>query len=128
MMLEATVCKSHDQRGFITPFLFFQIFQAVEHPFEESKLTELQTLVILERENFVRFIFNGSWNSVVHRENIDNKLLEYEQTVSVAAQEGIDLKTKECIYQWSYIQSVFFASTILTTIGRKIPFFKRYWT
>ncbi len=71
----------------------------------------------MERENFVRFIFNGSWNSVVHRENIDNKLLEYEQTVSIAAQEGIDLKTKECIYQWSYIQSVFFASTILTTIG-----------
>ena len=54
---------------------------------------------------------------MIHRENIDNKLLEYEQTVSIAAQEGIDLKTKECIYQWSYIQSLFFASTILTTIG-----------
>ena len=49
---------------------YFQIFQALEHPVEEEKLLELQNLVIMERENFVRFIFNGSWNSVVHRENI----------------------------------------------------------
>ena len=51
-------------------FLYFQIFQALEHPVEEEKLGELQSLVMLERENFVKFIFNGSWNSVVHRENI----------------------------------------------------------
>jgi hypothetical protein len=30
-------------------FFYFQIFQAVEHPFEESKLTDLQSLVILIR-------------------------------------------------------------------------------
>ncbi len=48
----------------------------------------------------------------------DLKLLEYEQTVAVAAQEGIDMETKDVIYQWSYIQAVFFTSTILTTIGR----------
>ena len=46
------------------------------------------------------------------------KLSEYEQTVAVAANEGIDLSNKEPIYQWSYIQAVFFTSTILTTIGR----------
>lgn len=94
-----------------------KIFQALEHPVEEDKLGELQNLVILERENFVRFIFNGSWNSVVHRENIDKQLLDYEQTVAVAAQEGIDMETKDVIYKWSYIQAVFFTSTILTTIG-----------
>lgn len=96
-----------------------QIFQALEHPVEEEKLLELQSLVIMERENFVRFIFNGSWNSVVHRENIDLKLLDYEQTVAVAATSGIDMQTKDVIYQWSYIQAVFFTSTILTTIGKK---------
>ena len=54
----------------------------------------------------------------------------FAQTVSVAAQEGIDLKTKECIYQWSYIQSVFFASTILTTIGNwpQKLILSRIWT
>ena len=72
----------------------------------------------MERENFVRFIFNGSWNSVVHRENIDLKLLDYEQTVAVAATEGIDMETKDIIYKWTYIQAVFFTSTILTTIGK----------
>jgi len=60
-------------------FHIFQIFQALEHPFEENKLTDLKVLVESERENFVRFIFNDSWNSVRHRENIDVKLLEYEQ-------------------------------------------------
>ena len=95
-----------------------QIFQALEHPLEKEKLLELQDLVIMERENFVRFIFNGSWNSVVHRENIDMELLEYEKTVAVAATSGIDMKTKDPEYKWSYIQAVFFTSTILTTIGK----------
>ena len=83
-------------------------------------MLELQSLVIMERENFVRFIFNGSWNSVVHRENIDLKLLDYEQTVAVAAESGIDMQTKDVIYKWSYIQAVFFTSTILTTIGTDV--------
>ena len=73
--------------------------------------------VVTEREQFVRFIFNDSWNSVLHRENIDRKLLDYEQTVAGAANEGINLVTKTVEYKWTYIQAVFFASTILTTIG-----------
>ena len=85
---------------------------------EEEKLLQLQKDVIEERQDFVRFIFNGSWNSVVHRENIDIKLLDYEQTVAVAATSGIEMATKDVIYKWSYIQAVFFTSTILTTIGK----------
>ena len=85
---------------------------------EEEKLRDYQNLVITERETFMRFIFNGSWNSVVHRENIDIKLLDYEQTVAEASIEGIDMETKGVIYKWSYIQAVFFTSTILTTIGQ----------
>ena len=78
---------------------------------------EIQSLVVMERENFVRFIFNGSWNSVNHRHNVDDRLLDYEKTVAVAATEGIDMYDKTPVYQWSYIQAVFFTSTILTTIG-----------
>ena len=98
--------------------LLFQIFQVLEHPVEKEKLLDLQDLVITERENFVKFIFNGSWNSVVHRENVDLQLLDYEKTVAVAATSGIDMSTKDVTYQWSYVQAVFFTSTILTTIGK----------
>ena len=101
-------------------FYSLQIFQVLEHPTEKEKLLELQDQVIFERDNFVKFIFNGSWNSVVHRENIDTKLLNYEQTVADAATSGINMETKTPIYQWSYIQAVFFTSTILTTIGKTI--------
>ena len=98
--------------------ILFQIFQVLEHPVEKEKLLDLQDLVITERENFVKFIFNGSWNSVVHRENVDLQLLDYEKTVAVAATSGIDMSTKDVTYQWSYVQAVFFTSTILTTIGK----------
>ena len=48
---------------------------------------------------------------------LDSALLDYEKTVAVAAGEGINLTTKQCTYQWTYVQSVFFTSTIITTVG-----------
>lgn len=105
----------------------FQIFQVFEHPVEVENLREVGTLLELERANFVRFIFNGSWNSVTHREGIDRRLKEYEQTVAVAADEGINMADKMPVYQWDYIQSVFFTSTILTTIGRCRPLKKCFY-
>lgn len=48
---------------------------------------------------------------------VDEALLDYEQTVAVAAGEGINLTNKECVYKWDYTQSVFFSSTIITTVG-----------
>ena len=95
-----------------------QIFQALEHPLEVSTLEEVRELLLLERQNFVHYIFNnGSWNSMSHRDRIDQKLIDYERTVAVAATTGLDLSNKEPVYKWSYIQAVFFTSTILTTIG-----------
>ena len=90
----------------------------LEHPLEEETLENCKREVLIERDQFVRFIFNDSWNSVLHRDNIDRKLLQYEQTVARAANEGINLVTKTEEYKWTYIQAVFFASTILTTIGK----------
>ena len=40
---------------------------------EVENLREVGSLLEFERANFVRFIFNGSWNSVTHRESIDRK-------------------------------------------------------
>ena len=48
----------------------------------------------------------------------EEKLSEYEKTVAVAAEEGINMTTGERVTKWTYIQAVFFAATILTTIGR----------
>ncbi len=49
--------------------------------------------------------------------DIDNALLSYEQTIAVASEEGVDVTTKEVRYEWTYVQSVFFSSTIITTVG-----------
>ena len=50
-------------------------------------------------------------------QKVDDALLNYERTVAVAAGEGIDVGTKNFPYKWTYIQSIFFASTIITTVG-----------
>ena len=100
-------------------FLFFQIFQALEHPEEAQKLKILQNLTIIQRENFMNFILNGTWKNYVEpKKEIGDQLSDYELTVAQAAIGGIDMATKTPIFQWSYIQSVFFTSTILTTIGK----------
>ena len=56
-----------------------------------------------------------SLERMVHQ--VDEALLDYEKTVAVAAGEGINLTNKECNYKWDYVQSVFFSSTIITTVG-----------
>ena len=50
--------------------------------------------------------------------SLEDALSSYEQTVSVAASAGLDIATKEINYEWTYVQSVFFTSTIITTVGK----------
>ena len=67
----------------------------------------------------MNFILNGTWKNYVEpKKEIGDQLSDYELTVAQAAIGGIDMATKTPIFQWSYIQSVFFTSTILTTIGK----------
>ena len=47
-------------------------------------------------------------------------LLDYEVNIGVAASEGLDIEKKEINYKWTYVQSVFFTSTIITTVGKFI--------
>ena len=44
---------------------------------------------------------------------------EYEVVISDASSAGVDVINKRFTNNWDYIQSCFFALTILTTIGRK---------
>ena len=42
---------------------------------------------------------------------------EYEVTVSQAMNAGVDIVSQDYTISWDYLQSIFFSSTILTTIG-----------
>ena len=59
---------------------------------------------------------------------IDDALLSYEKTIAVASEEGVDVATKEVRYEWTYVQSVFFSSTIITTVGIEFNRFPHSWT
>jgi len=48
---------------------------------------------------------------------IDSALLDYEGMVAKASGAGINVTTKQVLYKWTYVQSVFFSSTIITTVG-----------
>ena len=51
-------------------------------------------------------------------DRLDEALLSYENVIASSAGEGIDMKTKDFEYRWTYVQSVFFTSTIITTVGK----------
>ena len=57
-----------------------------------------------------------SVNQVI--EKLENALLSYEMTLSTATGEGIDVSSKEIDYKWTYVSSVFFTSTVITTVGK----------
>ena len=56
---------------------------------------------------------------VFFAQDLDSVLSEYEVVISDASSAGVDVINKRFTNNWDYIQSCFFALTILTTIGRK---------
>jgi len=94
-----------------------KIFQVIENPAELEKLEVFQALLISKRTLFLNSVRNESINSVNYRERVDLLLSDYEEVAAQAVDNGIDLTTQEFTANWNYIQSVFFSTTILTTIG-----------
>jgi len=94
-----------------------KIFQMIENPHEVDTLETYQALLISKREVFLRSIWNESINNVNYRETIDQLLVDYETIVEEAVNNGINVVTQDFTISWNYIQSVFFSTTILTTIG-----------
>ena len=81
----------------------------------------------------MRSVRNESRNSATYEETIERLLEEYEVWLVVAAdpmdlqvvvdqaiKNNINLVTQDYTVSWDYIQSVFFSTTILTTIGRPV--------
>ena len=122
-----------------------QVFQLLELPAETQKMETYQALLVTRRALLLHTIHNMS--DSVSAEDQDNvtqfkqvsghsvsidgdgdlclvqevsaALTEYEEVCSEAAAAGVDLVTKQFTNNWDYIQSCFFALTILTTIGNK---------
>ena len=122
-----------------------QVFQLLELPAETQKMETYQALLVTRRALLLHTIHNMSESvSSEHQDNVTQfkqvsghsvssdgdgdlclvqevsaALTEYEEVCSEAAAAGVDLVTKQFTNNWDYIQSCFFALTILTTIGNK---------
>lgn len=108
------------------------VFRYIELPAELSRLEALRANLRVHRYSFVDSVSNNSDVSNLRR-LVSVKLREYEQVVQEAAQSGllitfvsdtIDQENRNTtdlppivIERWSILQAVFFASTVLTTIG-----------
>ena len=64
----------------------------------------------------LRFTGSQSVNDVI--EKLESALLSYELTLASATGEGIDVVSKKIDYKWTYVSSVFFTSTVITTVGK----------
>ncbi|XP_023720280.1 potassium channel subfamily K member 1 [Cryptotermes secundus] len=106
------------------------VFNELESPAEVSLLQELQTSVLKERRFLIHTIVNHTINSGHdHSEQFHNltsfvshKLGEYEEVVQEAVRGGVTLPLNPNTpvpmpARWNFLQAVFFASTVLTTIG-----------
>ena len=48
---------------------------------------------------------------------MESYLCDYEKVISASMAGGVDVVTQDYDISWTYLQSVFFCTTILTTIG-----------
>jgi hypothetical protein len=111
-----------------------QVFNELESPAEVSLLKELQTSVLKERRFLIHTIVN---HTIVNSEYdhsdqfrnltsfVSHKLGEYEEVVQEAVRGGVSLPLNPqnpapMPARWNFLQAVFFASTVLTTIGKYI--------
>ena len=120
-----------------------QIFQELELPAETDKLETHLGLLVTKRAILLQGIYNSSWTlepgdnatsaqfkqvrikavasmkwRFSNEQEVDSALTEYEAVISDASAAGVDVVNKDYSNNWDYIQSCFFALTILTTIGK----------
>jgi hypothetical protein len=98
----------------------FQIFRELELPAEHQKTGDLRDQIRVQREKFVNSITNNTDVRNLER-LVSVELAAYEQIVAEAAQGNLLIEPENdypiASEKWSRIQAVFFASTVLTTIG-----------
>lgn len=107
------------------------VFRAIELPAELDRLTRLRDHLIIQRFQFINSVVNST-DVINFATLVDYKLKDYESAVQTAVQDGLfinlvyeindpenrdDKKPPMKTDRWSVLQAVFFASTVLTTIG-----------
>ncbi|XP_058063236.1 TWiK family of potassium channels protein 7 [Anopheles bellator] len=96
------------------------IFQKFELPAELARTHRLRTSLVRHRQEFIYSIVNHT--DVRNLERLfELELEQYERVVQDAAQGGIQIDAGQnfpvAVEKWSLLQAVFFASTVITTIG-----------
>lgn len=108
-----------------------QVFNELESPAEVSLLNELQISVLKERQFLIHTIVNHTMlnSEYDHGDRsrnltsfVSHKLGDYEKVVQEAVRGGVSLpldpnNPAPLSARWNFLQAVFFASTVLTTIG-----------
>ncbi|KAK5643630.1 hypothetical protein RI129_007475 [Pyrocoelia pectoralis] len=96
------------------------IFRHLEHPAEVDRLSSLQSSLLHRRRHFVERIINNTLVLENPLEYVFYELSEYEKLLEDAFAEGFQSSHEQEISElekWSFLKSVFFSSTVLTTIG-----------
>ncbi|XP_050098892.1 TWiK family of potassium channels protein 7 [Anopheles aquasalis] len=96
------------------------VFQKLERPAELARTSGLRESLVEHRQQFIYSIVNNT--DVRNLERLfELELEKYEQVVQDAAQGGILIDAEHhfplAVEKWSLLQAVFFASTVITTIG-----------
>ncbi|VVC91623.1 unnamed protein product [Leptidea sinapis] len=100
------------------------VFRALEYPAEIAKQDYLRDRLLAERWNLIRVVsdytFNGTEEMTVEK-ILSEQLAIYEKVLEEASGSGlafeVDRNFPALEEKWSILQAVFFASTVLTTIG-----------
>ncbi|KAF0301235.1 TWiK family of potassium channels protein 7 [Amphibalanus amphitrite] len=95
-----------------------KIFQDIELPSETAEFDRVYNHVMARRHHLVWKIVNNT--DVINLDRLVGSLLqEYETELLRAVRSGVDVTPGQPVhkYKWTYIHSVFFSSTVLTTIG-----------
>ncbi|CAD7090502.1 unnamed protein product [Hermetia illucens] len=96
------------------------VFQRLELPNEIIRLDNMRTSLKASRDTFLRNVLNNS-DSINFFPILKAELSKYEQVVQAASTEGLLIIAEENFpiakENWSILQAVFFASTVITTIG-----------
>lgn len=66
----------------------------------------------------IQILFPNKLQPDALNHTLTEALQRYEEIIDQVASEGMSVVTPEITSDWDYIQSAFFASTVLTTIGR----------
>ncbi|XP_059351195.1 TWiK family of potassium channels protein 7-like isoform X2 [Daphnia carinata] len=93
------------------------VFQWLEQPHELEQSTILQNRVVAQREELIKMWKEAHDHPTYDQSVLEERMSVYEDVLQEAVSNRVPLQAGVASAHWTYTQSVFFASTVLTTIG-----------